>query len=92
MLLSCYLIPAIDKSTRVHRRSATLIDNIFVSNPDQVEYSGNIITDITDHFSQFCIIKSAKSKHVKRIKKMRDFTRFSADAFKDLVYELEHPY
>ena len=56
-----------------------------VSNPDQVEYSGNIITDITDHFSQFCIIKSAKSKHVKRIKKMRDFTRFSADALKEDV-------
>ena len=85
MLLSCYLIPTIDKPTRVHKRSATLINNIFVSNPDQVEYSGNIITDITDHFSQFCIIKSAKSKHVKRIKKMRDFTCFSADAFKEDV-------
>ena len=69
MLLSCYLIQTIDKPTRVQKRSATLIDNIFISNPDQVEYSGNIITDITDHFSQFCIIKSAKSKHVKRIKK-----------------------
>ena len=84
MFLSCYLIPTIDKPTRVHKRSATLIDNIFVSNPDQVEYSGNIITALTDHFSQFCIIKSAKSKHVKRTKKMRDFTRFSADAFKDV--------
>ena len=57
MLLSCCLIPTIDKPTRVHKRSVTLIDNIFVSNPDQVEYSGNIITDITDHFSQFCIIE-----------------------------------
>ena len=84
MLLSCYLIPTIDKPTHVYKRSATLIDNIFVSNPDQVEYSGNIITDIIDHFSQFCIIKLAKSKHVKRIKKMRDFIRFSANAFKDV--------
>ena len=84
-LLSCYLIPTIDKPTRVHKRSATLIDNIFVSNPEQVEYSGNIITDVTDHFSQFCIIKSVKSKHIKRKKKMRDFTRFSANAFEEDV-------
>ena len=26
---SCYLIPTVDKPTRVHRNSATLIDNIF---------------------------------------------------------------
>ena len=30
-LRSCYLIPAEDKPTRVHRSSATLIDNIFVN-------------------------------------------------------------
>ena len=30
---SCYLFPTIDKPTRVHKNSASLIDNIFVNNP-----------------------------------------------------------
>ena len=81
-LLSCYLIPTIDKPTRVHKHSATLIDNIFVNNPEQVEFSGNIVTDVTDHFSQFCIMKSVRSSRIKRIRKKRDFSRLSADAFK----------
>ena len=51
------LIPTVDKPTRVHRNSATLIDNIFVNNPDQIIAGGNIISDISDHFSQFCIAK-----------------------------------
>ena len=51
-LQSCYLIPTVDKPTRVHNNSASLIDNIFVNNPEQVLVSGNIISDISDHFSQ----------------------------------------
>ena len=57
-LQSCYLTPTVDKPTRVHRSSATLI----VNNPDQLLASGNIISDISDHFSQFCITTSAKDK------------------------------
>ena len=49
-LLSCYLIPSIDKPTRVYKNSATLID-ILVSNPEDVSFSGNIISDISDHFA-----------------------------------------
>ena len=44
---SSYLLPTIDKPTRVHRMSASLIDNIFVDNPDQVLISRNIITDVS---------------------------------------------
>ena len=40
-LQSCYLTPTVDKPTRVHRFSATLI----VNNPDQLLASGNIISD-----------------------------------------------
>ena len=59
-LQSCYLTPTVDKPTRVQRSSATLI----VNNPDQLLASGNIISDISDHFSQFCITTSAKDKLV----------------------------
>ena len=55
-LQSCYLFPIIDKPTRAYNNSTTLIDNIFTNN---IEYgsvcSGNIISDISDHHSQFCV-------------------------------------
>ena len=59
-LQSSYLLPTIDKPAYVHRMSVSLIDNIFVNNPNQVLISGNIITDVSDHFSQFCIMTSGR--------------------------------
>ena len=87
-LRSCYLIPTVDKATSVNRTSATLIDDTFVNNPDPLFASGNIISDISDHFSQFCITTSAKDKlqQVKNIK-IRDYSRFSADRFNDELSE-----
>ena len=35
-LRNCYLIPTVDKPTRLHRTSATLVDNIFVNNPNNM--------------------------------------------------------
>ena len=78
-LQSCYLTPAIDKPTRVRSTSATLIENIFINNPDEVVACGNLISDISDHFSQFCIFKSMKDKIWVKKSKMRDFSRFSSD-------------
>ena len=89
-LRSCYLIPTVDKPTRVHRTSATLIDNIFVNNPDKLLASGNIISDISDHFSQFCITTSAKdnSQQFKNIE-IRDYSKLSADRFNDELSEAD---
>ena len=80
-LQSFYLIPTVDKPTRVPRNSASLIDNIFVNNPDQIIASGNIISDISDHFSQFCITKSMKDKTVFKAVKRRDLSRFCSVRF-----------
>ena len=68
-------------SSRDCGNSASLIVNIFENNPDWVSVSGNIISDVSDHFSQFCIFRSARDriKPVKR--KMRDFTNFDRDSF-----------
>ena len=53
--LDMNLLPVITKPTRVSTTSATLIDNIFVSNRLQhCINSGVIITDISDHFP--CIL------------------------------------
>ena len=79
-LQSCYLIPTVDKPTRVRSTSATLIDNIFVNIPEQVLVSGNIISHISDHFSQFCILSSIVDQP-KENRKVRDFSKFSSRSF-----------
>ena len=78
-LQSCYLLPTIDKPTRVHKNSASLIDNIFVNNPEQVLISGNLITDVSDHFSQFCILTSTRDKIKRKQIKKRDLSHFNPD-------------
>ena len=80
-LQSCYLIPTVDKPTRVRSTSATLIDIIFINFPEQVLSSGNIISDISDHFSQFCVLKSAVERPNIGKGKVRDFSKFSSESF-----------
>ena len=66
------MIPTIDKPTLVRNNSATLIDNIF-ANSEEVKVSGNLMSDVSDHFSQFCTIKSVREKPMKFHKtKIRD--------------------
>ena len=80
-LQSCYLIPTVVKPTRVRSTSATLIDNIFVNTPEKVLVSGNIISDISDHFSQFCILTSIVNQTKVESRKVRDFSKFSSSSF-----------
>ena len=49
-LQSYSFIPLIDKPTRVYGNSATLIDNMLVNNTTNLLSTGNIISDISDHF------------------------------------------
>ena len=74
-LQSCYLIPTVDKPTRVRSTSATLIDNIFVNIPEMVLVSGNIISDISEHVSQFCILSSAVNQTKGESRKVRNFLK-----------------
>lgn len=73
--------PAIDKPTRVHNNSATLIDNILVNRIGFKLSSGNIVSDISDHYSQFCIIHSPSLKSRYQGTKIRDYSRFSEENF-----------
>ena len=74
-LQSYTFTPTIDKPTRIHRNSATLIDNIFVNNIENSFLSGNILSDISDHFSQFCIIQSVIESEQFPIRKVLLFFR-----------------
>ena len=89
-LQSFPLIPTTDKLTRVHTNSATLIDNIFSSNVDEITLSGNIVFDISDNYSQFGISRSenAIDNHRKRTKLSRDFRNFSDIKLNDEIPQL----
>ena len=82
--MGLYMLPCIDKPTRVYRDFATLIDNIFLNNIT-VSVSGNIITDLSDHFSQFCIVNSMVVNETFCKRQIRDYSRFSQ---KNFNYEL----
>ena len=82
-LQSYHFLPCIDKPTRVYGNSATLIDNIFTNYPEYISLSGNIVSDISDHYTQFCISSKRKHLNPKSNEKIRDFTKFSASDFID---------
>ena len=55
------LIPTITRPTRITKTSATLIDNIIVSQSLCGNYSSSVlIDDISDHMPSGCVIKSLK--------------------------------
>lgn len=61
VLYSNSLFPLINKPTRVHLNSATLIDNIFCNQINSTEFfNGILVTEISDHFPIFCINKKSK--------------------------------
>ena len=53
-LQSFSFIPTINKPMHVYNNSATLINNILTNKVDVKITSGNIISDISNHYSQFC--------------------------------------
>ena len=74
-----YVTPAIDKPIPVLSSTATLMDNIFTNIPDKLAVCGNVISNISDQFSPFCILNS-----VRDIIKVKNFKRrdFSKNVFK----------
>ena len=60
MLISYTFLPTIYSPTRVTSHTATLIDNIFCyqkkPKTNQIIFSGNIYSDISDHFPNFLLL------------------------------------
>ena len=54
-LQSFNFLSTIDKPTRVHNNSATLIDIILTNNCERSILSGNVISNISDHYTRFCV-------------------------------------
>ena len=51
------ILPQILLPTRITEDSQTLIDNIFSTASDTLNFSGNICFSISDHLPQFCIFR-----------------------------------
>ena len=71
-LLDRLLLPVIMKPTRISKSSATLLDNIIISEKLQSSYSCNIIlSDLSDHLPCYVEINdfNAGRKEATRIKK-----------------------
>lgn len=92
ILRSLCFSPTIDKPTRVHNASATLIDNIFVNNYDTHILSGNIVSEISDHFSQFCVCLPLGGKIKLQKIVTRDFLKFSEEEFVNDLSQLNWEY
>ena len=90
-LQSFNLTPIIDKPTRVYKDSATLIDNIFSNHVDGSIVGGNIVSDLSDHFSQFCITCSDMSvnNNHHQSKLSRDYSNFSKTKFNNELSRLD---
>ena len=61
MLLDMQLFPTITRPSRITQNSATLIDNIFISEKFQRDYdSALLVTDTSDHLPIMCLLKETK--------------------------------
>jgi len=79
------LLPNILLPTRVQGESATIIDNIFTNNNHKATVSGNILTDTSDHYSQFISIQEQKMDFKSTSIYRRDYFNFSEQSFRDDV-------
>ena len=71
--------------------SATLIDNRLITCLDMQITSGNIVSDISDHFSQVCSAHSIQIKESRSFEKtkVRDYSHFNAQKFKSQLAQLD---
>ena len=74
-LRSCYLIPTTDKPSRVRGNSASLIDNIFVNNPDCVSVSGKkkSLTNMKKTWEALNNLLNRKTKESRQVNAIKDF-------------------
>ena len=79
------LLPQILQPTRVTGNSATTIDNIFTNIHHNPVFSGNILTDFSDHFSQFISVPNKKADYKKVNYYKRDYSKFCEKSFRDDV-------
>ena len=87
MIYSFYSKPLITKPTRITSNSATLIDNIFTNDIDNIVLNGILYLDISDHLPSFVITKLSNSKCDSSLNLIiqRDFNNNNLGKFKEAL-------
>ena len=88
LMVSHYLVLHILRPTKVTDHSATIIDNIFSNNVESDTVDGNILSQITDHFPQFLIVKNMAVNYRKVVLFQRDYSKLFEERFLDDFKEL----
>ena len=90
-MVSNYLLPHILHPTRVTDHSATIIDNIFLNNCELDTLCGNLLSQISDQFPQFLIIKNVTVDYRNCSLFQYDYSKFNEQSFindfKELLWE-----
>jgi len=84
-LSSFGILPFILLPTRIAGNSATIVDNIFTNNINNTIISGNVVTDFSDHFSQFISVHRLKFDFKSISIYKRDYSKFSDKSFREDV-------
>ena len=79
------ILPFILLPTRIAGNSATIVDNIFTNNINNTIISGNVVTDFSDHFSQFISVHRLKFDFKSISIYKRDYSKFSDKSFREDV-------
>ena len=79
---SNFLLPYISSPSRVTPRSQTLIDNIFSNKIEEESFSGNITTTVSDHCTQFLLLKNNNLPKGKKERKLiQDYRKIDKKNF-----------
>ena len=81
LLLSQHYLPYIIHPTRVSAHSSTIIDNIFSNVCNLDTKSGNILTQIADHFPQFFIVRKTISANKTMAYYQHDYSKFDQETY-----------
>ena len=69
--------------------AATIIDNIFVTKNIGKITSGKIISEIRDHYSQFCLTEFSSETNFPTKTMIRGFSRFSEEDFNSELAQVD---
>ena len=81
MLNSYFLPPYILQPTRITKRSATLINNIFANTYTANATSGNLVLRISDHLPQFLIVDNVKVNYKTLNYYKNNYSKFDEEKF-----------
>ena len=79
----------IEKVTRIHNQSTSLIDHILTNFVTQEINSGVIISDISDHFPVFIELPSIHTKCKAKSHPSRNFSRVNLEKFRENISNLD---